>query len=183
MERHVTVELKAAQIPLAEAEFAECERSFTEIVLNATGKVMESKLTISEYRLEEKNEKIIGGVFLRSNDGVIVCDNSLDSRVRLVFEQLLPNIRNSLFPKRGPWWLHYLRQQGSLRFSVQEKGRFWCCEPEFRTFVAACRWEATSVEAANDGGSSVGAALPMEELHFVGPTGASNNGVRPEIAN
>lgn len=102
MERHVTVELKAVQIPLAEGEFAECERSFTEIVLHATGKVMESKLTISEYRLEEKNEKIIGGVFLRSNDGVIVCDNSLDSRVRLVFEQLLPNIRNSLFPKREP---------------------------------------------------------------------------------
>ena len=31
--------------------------------------------------------------------GVIVCDNSLDSRVRLIFEQLLPVIRGTLFPK------------------------------------------------------------------------------------
>jgi len=46
---------------------------------------MESKLTISEYNLEESNKKILGGVFLRSSDGVIVCDNSLDSRVRLIF--------------------------------------------------------------------------------------------------
>lgn len=60
---------------------------------------MESKLTISEYTLEEKNKDIIGGVFLRSSEGVIVCDNSLDSRVRLLFEQLLPNIRQLLFPK------------------------------------------------------------------------------------
>jgi vacuolar-type H+-ATPase subunit E/Vma4 len=41
---------------------------------------------------------IIGGLFLRSNDGVIVCDNSLDSRVSLCFEQLLPLIREFLFP-------------------------------------------------------------------------------------
>ena len=61
---------------------------------------MESKLTVSEYKLEEKNLTIIGGVFLRTNDGVIVCDNTLDSRVRLLFEQLLPTIRNTLFPKQ-----------------------------------------------------------------------------------
>lgn len=60
---------------------------------------MESKLTLSDYGLEGASSKIIGGVFLRSNDGFIVCDNSLDSRVRLIFEQLLPTIRESLFPK------------------------------------------------------------------------------------
>ena len=46
---------------------------------------MESKLSMSEYSLEEENKRIIGGVFLRSSDGVIVCDNSLDSRVSLIF--------------------------------------------------------------------------------------------------
>lgn len=60
---------------------------------------METNLTLSEYKLEETNQKILGGVFLRSSDGVIVCDNSVDSRVRLIFEQLLPQIRESLFPK------------------------------------------------------------------------------------
>jgi vacuolar-type H+-ATPase subunit E/Vma4 len=42
---------------------------------------------------------VIGGVFLRSNDGGIVCNNSLDARVSLIFEHLLPVIRNMLFPK------------------------------------------------------------------------------------
>lgn len=50
-----------------------------------TTKTMESKLSLSEYTLEEVNRNIIGGVFLRSSDGVIVCDNSLDSRVNLIF--------------------------------------------------------------------------------------------------
>lgn len=61
--------------------------------------MMESKLSVSEYHLEEANKNIIGGVYLRSSDGVIICDNSLDSRVRLIFEQLLPSIRGTLFPK------------------------------------------------------------------------------------
>ena len=62
---------------------------------------MESKLSLSEYGLEGATAKIIGGVFLRSSDGFIVCDNSLDSRVQLIFEQLLPLIRSSLFPKQS----------------------------------------------------------------------------------
>lgn len=63
------------------------------------GRVMETKLSLSSYNLEECHHKMIGGVFLRSSDGVIICDNSIDSRVRLIFEQLLPNIRGMLFPK------------------------------------------------------------------------------------
>ena len=61
---------------------------------------MESKLYLSKYCLEDKNKFIIGGLYLRSNDGVIVCDNSLDSRVSLCFEQLLPVIRQCLFPPK-----------------------------------------------------------------------------------
>jgi len=74
---------------------------FSTIMLKETAKEMESKLTLSEYYLEEKNQNILGGIFLRSSDGVIVCDNSLDSRVRLIFEQLLPSIRACLFPNKG----------------------------------------------------------------------------------
>lgn len=100
MERNVSVELKEDHASLAQKLFPECEKEFTNILLRETGKDMESKLSISEYFLEEKNQNILGGVFLRSSDGVIVCDNSLDSRVRLIFEQLLPTIRASLFPHK-----------------------------------------------------------------------------------
>lgn len=85
MERNINVELKGEHIKQAERLFSNCEKSFSQILQKETGREMESKLTISEYNLEESNKKILGGVFLRSSDGVIVCDNSLDSRVRLIF--------------------------------------------------------------------------------------------------
>lgn len=100
MERNVTIELKAEHAQIAKSVFSNCSRRFNEIMQNETGKSMDSNLTLSVFELEDANKKIIGGVFLRSSDGVIVCDNSIDSRVRLIFEQLLPQIRASLFPKR-----------------------------------------------------------------------------------
>ena len=51
MERNLTIELKKIHIPLAQSIFAECEKSFTEIMLAETGKEMESKLSVSEYVL------------------------------------------------------------------------------------------------------------------------------------
>lgn len=85
MERNITVELKEENMKMAESLFSNCEKQFTAIMERETNKSMESKLSLSEYTLEEANRNIIGGVFLRSNDGVIVCDNSLDSRVNLIF--------------------------------------------------------------------------------------------------
>ena len=61
---------------------------------------MSATLTISDYSLEDKNKNIIGGVFMRSHDGLIICDNSLDARVDLIFEHLLPEIRRLLFAPR-----------------------------------------------------------------------------------
>ena len=46
---------------------------------------MKSTLSLSDYSLEDKQKNIIGGIFLRSQDGLIVCDNSIDARVELIF--------------------------------------------------------------------------------------------------
>ena len=61
---------------------------------------MKSTLALSEYSLEDKQKNIIGGIFLRSLDGLIVCDNSIDARVELIFEHLLPAIRSMLFHRQ-----------------------------------------------------------------------------------
>ena len=61
---------------------------------------MQSSLCLSEYNLEDKHKHVIGGVFLRSQDGLIVCDNSIDARVDLIFEHLLPVIRSMLFERK-----------------------------------------------------------------------------------
>lgn len=51
------------------------------------------------HRVEksEENEKCFGGVILTTEDGLIVCKNTLDSRVELAFQQMLPIIRKNLF--------------------------------------------------------------------------------------
>ena len=53
----------------------------------------------SSTRVEksEENEKCFGGVILTNEDGLIVCKNTLDSRVELAFQQMLPIIRSNLF--------------------------------------------------------------------------------------
>lgn len=55
---------------------------------------------------------------MRSNDGLIVCDNSLDARVELIFEQLLPEIRQSLFAKS-----HWNSQKIFIKLIIMQK----CC--------------------------------------------------------
>ena len=45
----------------------------------------------------EENNKCFGGVILTNEDGLIVCKNTLDSRVELAFQHMLPIIRSNLF--------------------------------------------------------------------------------------
>ncbi|KAM3325993.1 V-type proton ATPase subunit E2-like [Capsicum chacoense] len=42
-----------------------------------------------------------GGVVLASEDGKIVCENTLDARLNVVFRQKLPKIRKQIFSKMG----------------------------------------------------------------------------------
>jgi V-type H+-transporting ATPase subunit E len=45
----------------------------------------------------DENIKCFGGVILTSEDGLIVCKNTLDSRIDLAYQHMLPSIRANLF--------------------------------------------------------------------------------------
>ena len=45
----------------------------------------------------QENNKCFGGVILTNEDGLIVCKNTLDSRIELAYQHMLPMIRSSLF--------------------------------------------------------------------------------------
>ena len=45
----------------------------------------------------QENNKCFGGVILTNEDGLIVCKNTLDSRIELAYQHMLPIIRSSLF--------------------------------------------------------------------------------------
>lgn len=159
---------------------------------------MESKLTISEYTLEEKNKDIIGGVFLRSSEGVIVCDNSLDSRVRLLFEQLLPNIRQLLFPKVAQehsliwlrlsyqslsafYWTLNMSYRWSFGLRIQKKALFWCSKSKFWAFITSIDRIASTTKIANYCGSFIITPFSVINLDFVDTTCSCNNRVWIEI--
>lgn len=45
----------------------------------------------------QENNKCFGGVILTNEDGLIVCKNTLDARIELAYQHMLPTIRSSLF--------------------------------------------------------------------------------------
>jgi V-type H+-transporting ATPase subunit E len=59
----------------------------------------EKNLDANTERLKksEESEICFGGVIMTNEDGLIVCKNTLDARLELVYQMLLPNIRKSLY--------------------------------------------------------------------------------------
>ena len=59
----------------------------------------EKSLDANTERLKksEESEICFGGVIMTNEDGLIVCKNTLDARLELVYQMLLPNIRKSLY--------------------------------------------------------------------------------------
>lgn len=52
MEKNVFIEVRSEHRQVAESVFKKCERTFKDIMLNETGKEMESKLALSQFNLE-----------------------------------------------------------------------------------------------------------------------------------
>ena len=45
----------------------------------------------------EESNICFGGVIMTNEDGLIVCKNTLDARLELAFQHLLPSIRHELY--------------------------------------------------------------------------------------
>ena len=56
-------------------------------------------VTLNPVRENDLAESTYGGVMLTADSGKIVCDNTMASRLGLVYEELLPSIRAILFPE------------------------------------------------------------------------------------
>ncbi|GKV04303.1 hypothetical protein SLEP1_g16475 [Rubroshorea leprosula] len=89
----------------------EVDRRLVESILEAArqqyaekAKVQAAKVTIDNVYLppppksaDSHEPYCSGGVVLASQDGKIVCDNTLDARLDVAFKQKLPEIRKRLF--------------------------------------------------------------------------------------
>lgn len=102
LEKELLIKCRREDVNLLRQLIPECEREFVEIMqreASNSGIEYKTKLTLvdSEFLTGEAAEA--GGMVLTSLDKRIVCNNTLQSRLDLCFEELLPVIRKMLFPQ------------------------------------------------------------------------------------
>jgi len=60
--------------------------------------IVDENKFLAEYDENEGAESSMGGVVLHCRKGRIVCSNTLDDRLQLVYQEAIPEIRKLLFP-------------------------------------------------------------------------------------
>ena len=69
-------------------------------MLKETGDEYTTELSVIDDKfLTNSNGALCGGVILLAHGRRIVCSNTLEDRLGLIFEQELPHLRKGLFPK------------------------------------------------------------------------------------
>lgn len=60
--------------------------------------IVESQKFLPDYDETEGAESCMGGIMLHARKGRIVCANTIDERLSLVYQEAIPDIRRLLFP-------------------------------------------------------------------------------------
>uniref|UniRef100_A0A6U3AV50 V-type proton ATPase subunit E n=1 Tax=Entomoneis paludosa TaxID=265537 RepID=A0A6U3AV50_9STRA len=71
---------------------------YVEIIKRESSVTLKPTVTLNTDESKNLPEKSCGGVLLTALNGKLVCDNTMTSRLELVYEELLPSIRAILFP-------------------------------------------------------------------------------------
>lgn len=74
-------------------------KEYVDIIKRESGVTLQPKVSLNTDRSKDIPDKSYGGVLLTALNGKIVCDNTMASRLNLVYEELLPSIRAILFPE------------------------------------------------------------------------------------
>lgn len=72
---------------------------YVDIMKRESGVTLKPVVTLNTDRSQDLPESSYGGVLLTALNGKIKCDNTMSSRLTLVYEELLPSIRAILFPE------------------------------------------------------------------------------------
>jgi V-type H+-transporting ATPase subunit E len=99
MEEKLNLTVVGEDKELVKGILNECEKEYAERMKKETEKNFNCSLAIDNSK-NLKRQDDCGGATLVSADGRIVCVNTISSKLKLVYEQLLPDIRKILFPFR-----------------------------------------------------------------------------------
>ncbi len=93
LEKELLIKCRREDINLLKQLIPECEREFVETMkreASNSGIEYKTKLTLVENEFLTGTTAEAGGMLLTSLDKRIVCNNTLQSRLDLCFEELLP---------------------------------------------------------------------------------------------
>lgn len=101
IEEELELMVRENEVDLVRDMAAECEQEYSELMMRETGDEYSCTLTVVEDRfLTNENGALCGGVILMAHKRRIVCSNTLEDRLGLVFEGELPLLRKGLFPRK-----------------------------------------------------------------------------------
>ena len=74
-------------------------KEYVEIMKRESGVTLKPNVTMNTDADKDLVESTHGGILMTALNGKIVCDNTMSSRLQLVYVELLPSIRAILFPE------------------------------------------------------------------------------------
>ena len=98
-ENEVTLFCRGEDVATVQSIIPAAVREYVEIMKREAGVELKPVVKLNEDRSKDLSEKTYGGILLTALNGRIVCDNTMASRLNLVYEDLLPSIRAILFPE------------------------------------------------------------------------------------
>ena len=101
-DQDVTIFCRTQDVATVQKVLSAACQEYVDIMKRESSVTLQPKVKINADRSKDLNsEKSYGGVLLTAYGGKIVCDNTMASRLNLVYEELLPSIRAILFPEES----------------------------------------------------------------------------------
>lgn len=89
---------RTADLPLVTKVLPSAVSDLKKIMKAAAGVDLSPSVTINPDRSKDLSPSTHGGVVATANTGRVVLDNTLAQRLDLIYEELLPALRETLFP-------------------------------------------------------------------------------------
>jgi V-type H+-transporting ATPase subunit E len=98
-ENEVKVYCRAEDVKMVAKVLPAAIKEYVEIIERESTVKLTPDVTLNADRTKDLNNSTYGGIMLTAIQGKIICDNTMSSRLKLVYDELLPSIRAILFPE------------------------------------------------------------------------------------
>mmetsp|Transcript_9413 Transcript_9413/g.14560 ORF Transcript_9413/g.14560 Transcript_9413/m.14560 type:complete len:222 (-) Transcript_9413:82-747(-) len=98
-ENSVTIFCRGEDVETVQSVLPKAIEEYVEIIERESTVKLTPDVKLNTNRSKDLTGETHGGIMLTALDGKIVCDNTMASRLSLVYEELLPSIRAILFPE------------------------------------------------------------------------------------